>query len=1108
MSNSDHIPSRPSFSDPVISFSTVLSEKQLSELFDSTKDLIQSISLDGRLLFVNRAWCETLGYSEQEAEAINIFQVIHSDHHAACQQFLQRLIAGEPMGLIEIPFVTKHGEIVVVEGNVALHTVNDKPIATRGIFRIITDRKAAEAEMRALKENLEQVVVQRSAELTRSETRFRHLVANMPGAVYEFCIDASGHRFCSFVSDGIFDLIQVSAAECLADVEVFFRQIPPHAIDAMEASIRDVMANLQPWLYEFPINTPTGEKWLRGNAMPQLESDGSVRWHGVLVDITSNKAMEATLHALNLRLNYLLSSSPAIIYTCHASPPYAATFISANIERLLGYTPQEFLATPEFWSKNIHPYDRDNILQNLTPLFTTGKHVHEYRFRHKNGDWRWIRDELLLVPGNENRQPELIGYFIDITEDHQKDLALEEAHNLLKTIVDTVPMRIFWKDKQSHYLGCNALFAQDAGITSAEEIAGYTDYDLSWTREQSDHYRSDDQQVVGSGIIKLNYEELLTNAAGETIWIETSKVPLQSATDEIIGVLGIYQDITQQKHAEDSMRLSAMIFQTSNEAIMITDERNRILQINPAFTQMTGFELHDVIGKKPSIFYSGKHDKGFYQKMWRRIRNEDAWQGEIWDLRKDGTIQAKWLNISVVRDDKNQIKNYISQFSDITEKKRKDSIILTQANYDQLTNLPNRNLFKQRLETAIEHSDQINLPLSLLLFDLDHFKDINDTLGHDKGDALLREVALRIGSCIDASGTVARLGGDEFAIIVPDSSDDSRISTLAQKIIQQLNKPFNFGENEVDYYISTSIGIAHYPLHASNMESLMKHADQAMYAAKMEGRNRFCYFTPSMQQAAHEKMSLTHELRRALSNHELFVVYQPILELATGRVTKAEALVRWQHPQRGMISPATFIPLAEGSGLILEIGKLVFKESITLINRWYQLTGQLIQISVNLSPVQFRYMDHCPWLPGLKQTGLPGHCINIEITEGVLLKDSPVVQEFLLELRNSGIEVAIDDFGTGFSSLSYLKKFDIDYLKIDRSFINQLTEDATDRALVEAIIAMANKLDIRTIAEGVETKEQQDLLARFGCDYIQGFYYSIPLQQSAFEQLLIEQSNN
>lgn len=1095
-----------SHQDSILSFARALNESQLRELFHSAKDLIQSIALDGRFLFVNRAWREVLGYTEQEVATINIFQIIHPSHHIACQEFLQRLIAGEQTELIEIPFLTKQGEVVYAEGNVVLHTVDERPIATRGIFRVITDRKAAEAEMRVLKENLEQTVIQRSAELSRSETRFRHLVASVPGAVYEFCIDTTGRRFCPFISNGIFDLIHITAAECIADIEVIFRQIPPYAIDAMETSIQNSMIHLQPWLHEFPIDTPSGQKWLRGNAIPQQETDGTIRWHGVMVDITHHKEMEASLHTLNRRLEFLLSSSPAIIYTCDASPPYAATFISDNITSILGYTPQEFLTTPDFWLERIHPDDRDKTLQNLASLFTEKKHTHEYRFRDKNGNWRWMRDELLLIPGTDNKQPELIGYFADVTKKHRQETALLEAHNLLKTIVNAVPVRIFWKDKQLRYLGCNTLFAQDAGVGSAEEIVGKSDYDLSWTREQSDLYRNDDRHVIDSGQTKLSYEEPQTNRMGETIWLETSKVPLLSADKEIIGVLGIYQDITQQKHTQDSIRLSAMIFQASNEAIVITDKHNRILQINPAFTRMTGFELSDVAGKNPSIFNSGRHDVAFYQKMWRRIQDEGAWQGEIWDKRKDGEIQAKWLNISVIRNEENYIKYHIAQFSDITEKKRKDDIILTQANYDQLTGLPNRHLFKKRLETALAKSDRTHLPLSLLLLDLDHFKDINDTLGHDKGDALLREAAMRINSCIDSSNIVARLGGDEFAIIAPDSIDPAQIEMLAQKVIYQLNRPFNLGTNEIDYYISTSIGIAYYPQHATSIESLMKHADQAMYAAKLEGRNRFCHFTPSMQQEAHEKMLLTHDLRQALIHHELFAEFQPILELATGCVTKAEALIRWRHPERGMISPSLFIPLAEGSGLIIEIGKLVFKESISFIQQWHQTTGQLIQISINLSPVQFRHKDHNTWLQNLNQTGLPGHCINFEITESVLLKDSSVVQAFLLELRNNGIEVSIDDFGTGFSSLSYLKKFDIDYLKIDRSFIQQLTDSSTDRALVEAIIVMAHKLGIKTVAEGVETQAQQDMLTRFGCDYMQGFHYSKPLSRQAFEQLLLSKT--
>jgi len=539
---------------------------------------------------------------------------------------------------------------------------------------------------------------------------------------------------------------------------------------------------------------------------------------------------------------------------------------------------------------------------------------------------------------------------------------------------------------------------------------------------------------------------------------------------------------------------------------MVTDENNLIMAVNPAFTRITGYELDDVKGKNPSILQSGRHKKVFYQRMWQKLLEEDHWQGEIWDLDKNGNMQAKWLNISVIRLENKRIYCYVAQFSDITEKKKLDELSLAQANYDDLTKLPNRNLFKYQLSKEIKKSCRSGSPLSLLFLDLDHFKDINDTLGHAMGDKLLKEVSLRIMKCVRNTDTVARLGGDEFAVVLPDASKP-RIEMIAQQIINALNKPFILDQNKVKHYISTSIGIALYPQDGNDIQSLMKHADQAMYKAKLEGRSRFCYFTRSMQLEAYEKMILTNYLRHALAQDELQVYYQPILDLAYKRISKAEALLRWKQLERGMIDPSIFIPLAEESGLIKEIGEWVFEQVCHQIKQWYQEFGYIIQVSVNVSPIQFKYFNKHAWSDKLFQLGLPGNSINVEITEGLLLKDVPDVKDRLLEYRNAGIEVSIDDFGTGFSSLSYLKKFDIDYLKIDRSFVSNLINNDTDRALVEAIIVMAHKLDIDTIAEGVETKEQQDLLIQFGCDYVQGFYYSPAIPQDEFEQLVINQRN-
>lgn len=825
---------------------------------------------------------------------------------------------------------------------------------------------------------------------------------------------------------------------------------------------------------------------------------------GVSTDITKRKQTEFALYNLNNRLDFLLSSSPAIIFTSEAVPPYGATFISANLTKILGYTVEEFLATPSFWVDHIHPEDCDRVLDDLSHSIIHGKHLHEFRFQHRDGRWIWMREEVYVVKGPDDDITELIGYFIDITDRKKKEIAVIESRNLLETIINTAPVRIFWKDKESLFLGCNQAFARDAGAASPENIIGKDDYQLVW-KKQAESYRNDDQQVINSGIAKLNYEEPQTTPDGKTIWLRTSKVPLRDVPRGTIGVLGIYQDITEQKQNNDNMRLAATIYKSSSEAIMVTDANNQIMAINPAFTRITGYELADVTGKNPRIFRSGRHNKSFYKKMWQDLLREDHWQGEIWDRHKNGNIHAKWLNISAIRHSDCSLYCYVAQFSDITEKKQKDELILTQANYDQLTKLPNRNLFKDRLDKEIKKSNRNKLPLSLLFLDLDHFKDINDTLGHDKGDELLKEVALRLLSCVRETDTVARIGGDEFAIILPDIDNKLRIESIAQKIILELSKAFKLDEHKVDHHISTSVGIVLYPEDGTDLKSLMKHVDQAMYAAKLDGRNRFNYFTRSMQLEANEKMALTHDLRKAITSNELQVYYQPILALTRGRINKAEALLRWNHPQRGMISPDTFIPLAEESGLIIEIGELVFKQTIANIKRWHSQLGYIIQVSVNMSPIQLNSLKKNQLSDSLTQLGLPGNSINVEITEGLLLKDAPVIKERLLEFHNSGIEVSIDDFGTGFSSLAYLKKFEINYLKIDKSFISHLADNGIDRALVEAIIVMAHKLDIKTIAEGVETKEQLDLLIDFGCDYKQGFLHSPAISADNFFKLIDQQ---
>jgi diguanylate cyclase (GGDEF)-like protein/PAS domain S-box-containing protein len=470
---------------------------------------------------------------------------------------------------------------------------------------------------------------------------------------------------------------------------------------------------------------------------------------------------------------------------------------------------------------------------------------------------------------------------------------------------------------------------------------------------------------------------------------------------------------------------------------------------------------------------------------------------------KDGSW--KWVlsrGMVISRDAHHQPLRMIGTHTDITERKNSEALIRQQALFDPLTGLPNRRMLRDRLEQEIKKSRRDGHPLAILFLDLDHFKEVNDTLGHDRGDQLLIEAARRIQACVRASDTVARMGGDEFTVILTELNDTDSLEPLLHKILEALGAVFQLGSEQV--FVSGSIGVTLYPLDATEIEDLYKNADQALYVAKGAGRNRFSFFTPALQEAAQNRVRLTNDLRVGLAEGQFRVVYQPIVELASGNIHKAEALIRWQHPARGLVSPASFIPLAEASGLIVDIGEWVFQQAAQQVQAWRTLLNPNFQISINKSPVQF-YRDDSgrpSWSQQLHTLGLPGSCIVVEITEGLLLDTTAGVAEQLLDLDDAGIQVSLDDFGTGYSSLSYLQKFEIDFIKIDQSFVRHLIPESTDLALCKAIIAMAHALGMKVIAEGVETALQRDLLTQAGCDYGQGYFFAKPMPAADFEAFI------
>ncbi|WP_257878130.1 bifunctional diguanylate cyclase/phosphodiesterase [Ralstonia pickettii] len=563
-----------------------------------------------------------------------------------------------------------------------------------------------------------------------------------------------------------------------------------------------------------------------------------------------------------------------------------------------------------------------------------------------------------------------------------------------------------------------------------------------------------------------------------------------------------HQGAERRRHLEE-MRLASLVYASSSEAMMVTTLDGQVVDVNPAFTVTTGYTAQEFKGQSSDAIRSECNDGTVIDAMREGVSTRGSWSGEYLIRRKDGSEFPALLTVDTFADSALGEPRRVALIHDMTEKKRAEEVIWRQANFDALTELPNRHMFYNRLRQEIARARQASTQLALLFIDLDRFKEVNDTLGHDQGDVLLKEIARRISAIVRGTDTVARLAGDEFTIILPDLPDAGAATPIIRALLARIAAPLQLGEESVE--VSASIGVALYPRDADSAESLLVRADQAMFAAKSAGRNQWAVFTPALQRAEQERLRVTSDLRVALTQGQLAVHYQPIVDLLTGKVRKAEALIRWTHPVRGEIDPADFIPVAEDSGLIVEIGKWVLNQALDQLVQWHATLDNTLQVSVNKSPLEFRAHQSSTesWPKVVERRGLPPHSLVVEITEGSLMADSDEVVEHLHEFRRAGVDIALDDFGTGYSSLSYLKRFDINYIKIDQSFVRSLAHDPKDIALCSAIVSMAHALHIKVIAEGIETEEQKAILVAAGCDYGQGHLFCPPVPRAAFEAFVL-----
>lgn len=852
-----------------------------------------------------------------------------------------------------------------------------------------------------------------------------------------------------------------------------------------------------------------------------------------------------SLKKTSLRLSDLLAASPTILYNLRVvGTTFQLVWVSENIERLLGYTQEEVMAEG-WWNLHVHPDDREAALTHQSELLAVGQLTYDYRLLHRNGQSVWIHDELRLVRSINGKPLEVVGAWLDVSEHKRTELIRQAHQSALNLIVANQPLPVILKDIAQRLESINPemlvsilLLDQHTGRLKHGEAPSLPD----------DYNAAIDQLKIGEGIGSCgtsawrgepvivadidhhpywqSYLELTRKANLHACWT----IPFKNDAGKVLGTFAIYHrtprepsqaDLglinefalltalaVQKVYAAESLKQAAAVFESTREGVVITDLQPRIVAINRAYAEITGYSEEQVLGKNPRIIKSGRHDKLFYQAMWASLTKAGYWRGEVWNRRRSGDIYPQWLTISTVFNDRNEPCNYVGVFTDITQIKQSEARLAHLAHYDALTGLPNRLLVQSRLHHAIERTLRHGNQIAALYLDLDRFKNVNDSLGHPIGDELLVMLALRLKKRLREEDTLARLGGDEFLVVLEDIKDSNEPAMVAQTLIDLLATPFSLPSGH-EIFINTSIGISLFPTDANSVTELIQHADMAMYLAKQEGRNTYRYHTDALSIAANERLVLETQLRQALSAGEFVLHYQPLIDARKGQVMGVEALVRWQPPDKAMVSPGKFIPIAEETGLIVPLGEWVLRTACAQGRAWMDADFPPLVMAVNLSVRQFQSENLVELIRQvLEETKLPAACLELELTESMFMEHAEQSIEILKTLKSLGVRLSIDDFGTGYSSLTYLKRFPIDKLKIDQSFVHGLAYDPNDREIAATIIAMARNLKLDVLAEGVESEQQLDILNQHGCDYYQGYLFHRPVPAQELEVWFRENKRN
>ncbi|MGZ8241321.1 MAG: EAL domain-containing protein [Methylobacter sp.] len=971
--------------------------------------------------------------------------------------------------------------------------------------------------------------------LQKSEQRLRTIIETEPECVK--VVD----RNCELLEMNAAGLAMLQA-ESLEEVRqhTLINFLLPEYRDSFVALHNQVMEGKN-GILEFEIIGLRGQRrWLEAHSTALRDANGEVAMLlGITRDVTAHKQAELALKESETRLSLIIKGSNDAPWDWDINKDQM--YYSPQWCHMLGYAEDEPAGNPCLWRQLLHPADRATTEQILNKALKSEQESYavEYRLHHTDGRYVPVLSRGFITRDESGKPVRVSGTNMDLTERHRAQQLEEVRSFLLECLTRNISLEEILEDVvlklENLKAGalCSILLLDKSGqhlrSTAAPSLPDFYNRAIDGLKIGEGVGSCGTAAFTGKRVIVEDitshpywtaYKTLTAKADLASCWSQ----PVISSSNKVLGTFAIYHRVPalpdnndirlvemaahlvsiaiERKQVEAQLKFAAKVFEQSNEGFMIADADCKIIMVNHGFTVISGYSEAEVLGQNFNVLSSGHHDQDFFRAMWESIDAYGHWHGEIWNRRKNGEVYPELLNISSVSDDFGKVTEYIGIFADITQIKASEAQLEFLAHHDPLTSLPNRLRLFFRLEHGLEMARREGKQLALLMLDLDRFKDVNDSFGHLAGDQLLQLVAQRLTARLRDIDTVARLGGDEFTVLLEDIAHAEDAARIAEEIIADLSEPWQLPESR-EVRIGVSIGISLYPQHGDTPEILLQQADAALYLAKEGGRNRFAYFSDELTLRARERIELEARLRRAIAQNELRVYYQPQVNIASGRIVGAEALVRWLDPVEGLISPIRFIPVAEQTGLIMAIGEWVLRETCRQGREWIEAGLPPLTLAVNVSPHQLRQGEICALVATvLRETAFPAEQLELELTESGLMERETEAVELLNNLRAQGIRLAIDDFGTGYSSLAYLKRFPLDVLKIDKSFIDDIPHYQDDMEIAATIVAMGHILGFKVLAEGVERLEQLEFLQAQGCDLYQGYFKSRPVSAKEFAELI------